>query len=103
MITRRSFLAILAALPAAAISRADDRPRRGLLPLAVALARVNARYDGTVLDADMRGERDGRLVYEIRFLTRRGNVIRIRLDAVDGAFVEVEGHGFVEALKPGGR
>lgn len=103
MITRRSLLALLAALPAAAVARADDRPRRGLLPLAAAIARVNARFDGTVLDADVRGERDGRLVYEIRFLTRRGNVIRIQLDAVDGAFVEVEGHGFVEALKPGGR
>ncbi len=102
MIARRTLLALLAWLPAAA-SLADDRPRRGVLPLAAVLARVNGRFDGTVLDADIRGDDDGRLAYEVRFLTRRGNVIRIRLDAATGEFLEVEGHGFVDALKPDGR
>lgn len=102
-IGRRAFLALLGVLPAMVAARADDRPRRGIVPLAAVLARVNARYDGTVLDADVRGDRDGRLAYEIRFLTRRGNVIQIRLDAGTGEFLEVEGHGFVDALKPGGR
>ncbi len=107
-IARRTLFGILAALPAAAVLRAggllaDDQSRRGLLPLAAILARVNARYDGTVLDADVRGDRDGRLAYEVRFLSRRGNLLQIRLDAATGAFLGVDGHGFVDALKPGGR
>ncbi|BBK33557.1 hypothetical protein STHU_41910 [Allostella humosa] len=56
-----------------------------------------------MLDADVRAGRDGRVVYEVRFLARRGNLLQIRLDAATGAFLDIDGHGFIEAIKPGAR
>ncbi|ROP84046.1 YpeB-like protein with putative protease inhibitory function [Stella humosa] len=108
MIARRHLLSLLAPALAATLAAApallaDDAPRRGLLPVSAILARVEARFDGTVLDADVRAGRDGRVVYEVRFLARRGNLLQIRLDAATGAFLDIDGHGFIEAIKPGAR
>ena len=109
MIARRTILSLLALgiggapLLMAPLSIADEPPRRAVLPLPAILARVEARYDGTVLDADIRSGKEGRLVYEVRLLSRRGNLLQIRLDAASGAFLEVDGHGFIDALRPGGR
>ncbi|MCC7272359.1 MAG: PepSY domain-containing protein [Alphaproteobacteria bacterium] len=104
MIARRALLGLLLAGAFAPRPRADeddddDRPR-AVLPLAVALERVERRFRGTVLDADIRPGPKGRLAYEVRFLTPAGNLLQIRLDAVTGRFLEIDGHGFVEAQKP---
>ena len=40
------------------------------------------------------------MVYEVRLLTAHGHILRIRVDAYTGAFLEVDGHGFIEALRP---
>ncbi|MGE0723311.1 MAG: PepSY domain-containing protein [Alphaproteobacteria bacterium] len=99
---RRILLAALLALglPAGRVAGDDDdhRPQR-LLPLQTALARVEARFDGAVIDADLVQAGKGRVAYEVRLLTRRGSLIRILLDASTGVFLEVEGHGFVEAQR----
>ena len=103
MIARRTLLALTAIGFGISALRADDRPRGRPLPLSTILARVDARFQGRVLDADIRAGEDGKLVYEVRFLTDRGNLLQIRLDAGTGEFLDVEGHGFIDALKPGGR
>jgi len=40
------------------------------------------------------------VVYELRWLTPRGDVLRIRVSAVDGALLDVNGHGMLEARRP---
>jgi len=100
--TRRILLAVLLALgmTAGLLADEDDRRPNRILPLQTVLARVDARFDATVIDADLMQARKGRVVYEVRLLSRQGNVIRIELDAVTGAFLDIEGHGFVEAQRP---
>ena len=100
--TRRILLAALLGLAVTAGLMADDDARKAgqLLPLQTVLARVDARFDGTVIDADLMQARKGRVVYEVRLLSRQGNVIRIQLDAATGAFLDIEGHGFIEAQRP---
>lgn len=72
-------------------------------PLAEVLERVKQRYVGTVVDADVvprKKHERAEVVYEVRLLTERGNIIRIRLDARTGEFIGVDGRGFLEALRP---
>lgn len=72
-------------------------------PLTEILDRVKQRYKGTVIDADVmprKKQERAEIVYEVRLLTEQGNVIRIRIDADTGAFLGVDGHGFLEALRP---
>jgi uncharacterized membrane protein YkoI len=74
-----------------------------VLPLTEILDRVMKRYKGTVIDADIappKKKERGAAIYEVRLLTENGNVIRIRLDARSGDFLSVDGHGFLEALRP---
>ncbi|MGE0716078.1 MAG: PepSY domain-containing protein [Alphaproteobacteria bacterium] len=105
MIARRTLLGLfaLASLWAGG-ARADDDDeddrRRAVLPLPAILERVERRFMGQVLDADLVPRGKGRLAWEVRFLTARGNLLQIRLDATTGRFLEVDGHGFVEAQRP---
>ncbi len=97
---RRVLLGLLMAALLVPGLRADDDGRRQILPLGAVLERVERRFRGAVLDADIQPGPKGRLAYEVRFLTTAGNLLQIRLDAVTGRFLEIDGHGFVEAQKP---
>ncbi len=71
------------------------------MPLPAVLERIAERYVGEVIDIEVDADDDDDdIVYQVRLLTERGNVIRIEIDAVTGAFLEVDGHGFIEALRP---
>lgn len=73
-------------------ARADsdhDRARAAVvagevLPLPVILERVGRDHPGTVLEVDL--ERDkGRWIYELKLLRTDGGVLRLDVDASDGA------------------
>lgn len=72
-------------------------PTFEVLPLKNALRRVAHRYDGRVLTVDLSAPNDNeedlgvQLVYDIRLLGREGDVVRVRMDARDGRFLEVAG------------
>lgn len=60
---------------------------------------ANGRFIGQVIAADLgAGEPDN--VYALRMLTDAGDIIEIRIDAGDGAIIEVNGRGLVEARRP---
>lgn len=97
MIARRSVLASLAALPLVAA----DRPGSGPIPLAHAMAIAEARYRGRAVDGSLEPGRrhEPPLVYHIVMRTEAGAILRIRLDAETGEFLEVTGRGQIEALR----
>lgn len=76
------------------LSMADadhDRARQALesgqiLPLRSILERVEREYPGQIVDVEL--ERDeGRWVYEIKVLRAGGALVKLKLDARDGAFI----------------
>lgn len=92
---RRAVLAILllAAHPA----------RTELLPLPQVVRMLEQRYLGRMIEAEARPGRPHertQVVYELRWLTQSGQVLRIRVSADDGAMLEVEGAGLLEARRP---
>lgn len=91
---RRALLALAIALLAPAAGAET-------VPLARAFAIAEERYRGRALDgAIVRGRKHEQdLVYVITFRTERGDILRIRLDAETGAFLEVDGRGQAEALR----
>jgi uncharacterized membrane protein YkoI len=78
-----------------------------LIPLHRAVKIATARYEGRIIAAQLTGptpfERDRGvvLVHELRLLTPARDVLRIRLDARDGAFLEVAGAGLSKARRKG--
>lgn len=72
-------------------------PTFDVLPLKDVLRRVARRYDGRVLTVDISAPNDNeedlgvQLVYDIRLLGPEGDVVRVRMDARDGRFLEVAG------------
>jgi hypothetical protein len=94
---RPLLLMLLFVLPAAA---ADEQP---LLPLPEAVRRVEARYLGRMIEAEVEQGRPHELadiVYVLRWRTPRGDILRIRVSALDGALLEVDGQGMIEARRP---
>ncbi|MDH2325243.1 PepSY domain-containing protein [Cereibacter sp. SYSU M97828] len=92
---RVALLVLFLALPA----HADDDPARlaeHALPIDRALSVVAGRYEGRMIAAELT-EEDDRAVYDFRWLTPQGNVLRIRLDAATGRFLLVDGVGQTEA------
>lgn len=72
------------------------------IPLARAVALVAERYHGRMVEAEVRpgrGHERTHLVYELRWLTPEGQVLRIRVSATDGAMLEVDGHGMLAARR----
>jgi hypothetical protein len=65
-----------------------------------------ARYQGRLVAAETRPPRPderelgAELVYEIRLLTPKRNLLVIRMDARDGRFLDVAGRGQIEARRP---
>jgi len=119
--TRRALLLCLSlglppalALPGGADARPGGRRRDdadadgpsggpAVLPLAEAAARVAGRYSGRLLDARLvpgRPDEAAALVYELRWLTPGGDVLRARLDARSGAMIEVDGPAQFDARLP---
>lgn len=97
--TARTVLIAQASLPS------FPEGHREIVPLLDAIETARARYAGTIIEADVvppRPEEFAEIIYELRLLTEAGNVLRIRMDAVTGAFIDVEGRGLVEARKPPG-
>lgn len=92
-----------AVLPAArqAACAQDFQP----LPFHDLARRVTDRYEGRLIGAEMRRpappERDlgVALVYEFRLLTPDRNLLKIRLDARTGRFLEIAGRGQLQALR----
>ncbi len=77
------------------------------LPFDRLARRVSDRYAGRLVGAEIRRpsprehELGAALVYEFRLLTPEGNLLRIRLDARTGRFLEVAGRGQLQALRRG--
>ncbi len=78
-----------------------------LIPLRRAIEIASARFDGRVIAARLTGptphERDRgvALVHELRMLTPARDVLRIRIDARSGDFLEVAGAGLTKARRKG--
>ncbi|WP_439597339.1 hypothetical protein [Falsiroseomonas sp.] len=92
---RRAILALLV-LPLAGPAA------QPLLPLPQAVALVAARYHGRMIEARVvPGREDERtaVAYELRWLTPANDVLRIRVSALDGAMLLVEGSGMIAARK----
>lgn len=67
-----------------------------------AIETANGRFIGQIIAADLGAGRAGEPdnVYALRMLTEAGDIIEIRIDAGDGAIIEVNGRGLVEARRP---
>lgn len=72
------------------------------LSTAEAAAKAQERFEGAVLDIDRDEAEDdepAKEVYEIRLLTEDGVIIRVRLDADTGAFLEAAGDNLIPAIR----
>lgn len=94
---KRRLALVLALLPALALAdgksgqdSARDAVMRGeILSLAVLLPRIEAEFDGRVLDVELERE-DGILVYEMDILTRDGRLIEAEVDGRTGAVLDID-------------
>ncbi|GGC75085.1 PepSY domain-containing protein [Vreelandella lutescens] len=76
---------------------------QAVLSVDEAIAVVQQRYQGELLDIEMksgRGWENSEQVYELRLLTAQGNVLKIRIAREDGRFLEIDGRGQIEARLP---
>jgi hypothetical protein len=95
---RRLLLLVLPSLLPAAAAAAQP-----LLPLPEAVRRVEARYRGRMIEAEVeqgRPHERADIVYVLRWQTPRGDILRIRVSAIDGALLDVDGLGMIEARRP---
>jgi hypothetical protein len=95
---RRPLLLVLPWLLPAAAAAAQP-----LLPLPEAVRRVEARYLGRMIEAEVeqgRPHERADIVYVLRWQTPRGDILRIRVSALDGALLDVDGQGMIEARRP---
>ncbi|WP_246185021.1 PepSY domain-containing protein [Paracoccus aestuariivivens] len=81
------------------------QPEFRVIPLQEATKLATDRFRGRLIAARLRPPtpeeraRGVELVHELRLLTRRRDVLMIRLDARTGAFLEVRGSGMTEARR----
>lgn len=78
-------------------SEDHDRARQALeageiLPLKSVLEKVMADTSGSVLEVEL-DRRHGRWVYEIKLLRQGGSVVKLWVDASDGAVIDRRGRG----------
>jgi hypothetical protein len=95
---RRPLLLVMPWLLPAAAAAAQP-----LLPLPEAVRRVEARYLGRMIEAEVeqgRPHERADIVYVLRWQTPRGDILRIRVSALDGALLDVDGLGMIEARRP---
>jgi len=88
--------ALLLALSVVAVRADDPDLLADVIPIGQAVDIVAVRYEGRMIAAAIT-EEDDRALYEFRWLTPQGNVLRIRLDGMTGAFVLVDGVGQTDA------
>ncbi|HDZ48942.1 hypothetical protein LCGC14_0072890 [marine sediment metagenome] len=96
----RVVIGVVTLLLALTVGAANAQP---LITVNEAIEIVQQRYQGELLDVDMksgRGWEQSEQVYEMRLLTEQGNVLKIRLAREDGRFLEIDGRGQVEARRP---
>ena len=75
----------------------------GLIGAERAVAVAQARYFGELLDVAITRSRQAEpvgAVYEIKLLTDDGQVLRLRIKADDGTFLEATGNDLARALRP---
>lgn len=80
-------------LGSASLAADHDEVRRGVLsgkfkPLAEVLAGVRNRQAGEILDVELEQDSEGRHVYEVRLLDKKGGRHTLNFDAVTGEQVE---------------
>lgn len=59
-----------------------------LLPMQDVLAQVQREFPGTLLDAELDRDDNGRWIYEIELLTPRGRILELTIDATTGAVLD---------------
>jgi uncharacterized membrane protein YkoI len=72
------------------------------ISIAEAMERAQERFEGTVIEAVLdtgRPHERTDIVYALRMLTPRGDILRIRVDGRDGAILEADGRGLVDARR----
>lgn len=96
-----AFLFVMALLAITSASAQVALP----LPVHQLAARIEARYQGRLVGAypDRPTAREqalgASLVYDFRLITPQRNLLKIRLDARTGRFLEVAGQGQLQALR----
>lgn len=97
---RLAILAICGLLMAA--TWATSTVGQARISAAQAAAIAQERYSGSILDVeidDAEPHERAVAVYEVRLITRDSVIIRIRIDAISGAFLEAAGDNLIPALK----
>ncbi len=100
-------LLLTALAPAALASGDHDRVReavrgREVLPLAGIIESVSETFDAHLLEAEFERAR-GTLLYELKLITKTGQMIEVYVDATTGEIVEVEQKGWHRGGKDRGR
>lgn len=75
------------------IARDDQRASmmQHVLPMPEMLERVQALHPGTVIEVELEREPEGSHYYELDIEDEHGRMIELKVDAVDGRIVRVEG------------
>lgn len=98
---------IMAVAPAAAGDNDHDRARAALergevVPLRTILDRVERDYPGKVVEVELEHEHE-RWIYEIRVLQSGGALLKLEVDARDGAVLGVKGRDRRREGRDGGK
>jgi len=76
------------------------------IPPAAATTIARERFEGDVLDVRLDDAEDDEAVeeiYEVKLLTQRGIVIRVRIDAESGRYLSAAGDDLASAIRRPGR
>lgn len=98
-------VALMLAGPMPAWAQSDpgeQQDQQALLPITQAMAAATARFAGQIVAAELqpgRAEDMADIVYAFRLLTERGDMLALRVDAVSGQILEVDGRGLVDARR----
>jgi uncharacterized membrane protein YkoI len=90
-------MAAIAPAPLLAHDHDDDKHRHlreavrsgKLLPLNRIIALAQARAPGEIIKIELDDE-DGRVIYEVKTLSKAGRVMKVELDAATGRLVKIE-------------
>ncbi|WP_099867773.1 PepSY domain-containing protein [Pararhizobium haloflavum] len=72
------------------------------ISIAEAMEKAQERFKGTIIEAAIDAGRPHEktdVVFELRMLTERGDILKIRIDALDGTILEADGRGLVDARR----
>lgn len=91
--------AVVAGVLALAVSFS---PAEARISTADAAARAQERFDGQVVDVDLDDDDDDGpkiWVYEIKLLTRDNVIIKVKINADTGAFIEAKGDNLIPYIR----